>query len=156
MFKEYAMYKANREMLETQWALKDEFKRQRENKMRQEMLEYKQKIQKRLEELRDDEIKEASKRAEKEAEDKNKNLIDRLKKDIEDRQKELERQAEESKLKDIEIEDLEKYKQVYDGDFGEWIYNYVNKSEVKFDQDFRLVLDDLSEKKQQDIITMRC
>ena len=149
MYKEYALYKANRDMLDKRYSLKTEEQRLRDIEFKQKIDEYEQNMKIELENAKNMKMEEIDRKTDQVVMDKYKDVIHKLKLDIDERQKKLEKTEEENKLMSATIEELEEYKSRFNVSSAQ-CYNYINNCQVKFDKDFKLNLNDLRQQKQQE------
>ena len=140
MFREYAIYKANRDMLNKRYSLRTEEQRMRDIEFKYHMNEHKQQLEIEMKKDKKKKVKKAKKKAEEAAMVKYQDIIEKLRKDIDNKQSELDIKDEENKLMSVKIESLEVYKSNHNSISPEQVYNSINNCQVKFDKDFRLDL----------------
>ena len=118
MYKEFALYKANRDLLDKRYNLKTEEQRVREIEFAHNIKESQQQLEIEMKKAKDTEVqqiekdieKKANKKADEAAMVKYKDIIDKLKMEIEKKQRELDKKDEESKLMNVKIEKLQYFK----------------------------------------------
>ena len=109
MFKEYALYKTNRDMLDKRYSLRTEEQRMKDIEFKHNMNEHKQQLEIEMTNAKRSELEEIEKKADEAAMTKYKDTIERLRKEINDKNLELDKKEEESKLMSVKIEELEEY-----------------------------------------------
>ena len=107
LFREYSIYKANRDMMSGGFLIHGKIPRS-EGQVKEDIDKYKEKLADEMEKVKEREVEQIKKKLEESMMEKHKDQIDALKQQLNE---EIEKQSEESKSKELYIEQLEEQKQ---------------------------------------------